>query len=164
MSNLPYSATSVDLQTLFSDFAPVRTAFVVLDKVSKVSKGVGYVSFAMREDAARAITDAQNLELDGRKLRVQVPTKTVSLFFRFASFGTRQVPRPSSWGSVTFLQTRLQPLPSPNRSFPFCFRILMPKTIYPSQRSILSQRATNPRPKSLPGQLQKTRMLFEVLS
>jgi len=54
VSNLPYTATSTDLQTLFSDIAPVRSAFVVLEQGTSVSKGVGYVSFAIREDAQSA--------------------------------------------------------------------------------------------------------------
>ncbi|KAH6909904.1 hypothetical protein BKA70DRAFT_1275304, partial [Coprinopsis sp. MPI-PUGE-AT-0042] len=35
----------------FSDIAPVRTAFVVTEQGTGVSKGVGYVSFALKEDA-----------------------------------------------------------------------------------------------------------------
>ncbi|CCM04353.1 uncharacterized protein FIBRA_06525 [Fibroporia radiculosa] len=75
VSNLPYSATSVDLQTLFSDFAPVRSAFVVLDQASGISKGVGYVSFAIKEDAQMALekVDREGIALDGRSLRLQWP-------------------------------------------------------------------------------------------
>ncbi|KJA15654.1 hypothetical protein HYPSUDRAFT_48115 [Hypholoma sublateritium FD-334 SS-4] len=73
VSNLPYSATSVDLQTLFSDIAPVRTAFVVTEQGSGVSKGVGYVSFALKEDAESAYEQLSKdgINLVGRKLRVQ---------------------------------------------------------------------------------------------
>lgn len=73
VSNLPYSATSVDLQTLFSDIAPVRTAFVVTEQGSGVSKGVGYVSFAIKEDAESAYEQLSKdgINLVGRKLRVQ---------------------------------------------------------------------------------------------
>ncbi|KDQ55525.1 hypothetical protein JAAARDRAFT_37540 [Jaapia argillacea MUCL 33604] len=73
VSNLPYTATSVDLQTLFSDIAPVRSAFVVTEKGSGVSKGVGYVSFAIKEDAQAAFTNisSEGLQLDRRSLRVQ---------------------------------------------------------------------------------------------
>ncbi|EGN94574.1 hypothetical protein SERLA73DRAFT_96776 [Serpula lacrymans var. lacrymans S7.3] len=73
VSNLPYTATSTDLQTLFSDFAPVRTAFVVLEHGTGVSKGVGYVSFAIKEDAVSAFdTITENgITLQGRKLRTQ---------------------------------------------------------------------------------------------
>ncbi|KAL4068597.1 hypothetical protein V8B97DRAFT_1873247 [Scleroderma yunnanense] len=73
VSNLPYNATSTDLKTAFSDLAPVRSAFVVLDHATGVSKGVGYVLFAIREDARSAydtiMTDG--MSLDGRKLRVE---------------------------------------------------------------------------------------------
>ncbi|KAI1798244.1 RNA-binding domain-containing protein [Ganoderma leucocontextum] len=73
VSNLPYTATSTDVKTLFSDIAPVRTAFVVLEQGTGVSKGVGYVSFAIREDATMAIDKIgkEGITLDGRSLRVQ---------------------------------------------------------------------------------------------
>lgn len=79
ISNLPYTATSVDLQTLFSDIAPVRSAFVVLDKETGKSKGVGYVSFAIKEDAAMAVDHVKNngIILDKRMLRVQFADKKV---------------------------------------------------------------------------------------
>ncbi|KAH7912898.1 hypothetical protein BJ138DRAFT_1111924 [Hygrophoropsis aurantiaca] len=73
VSNLPYNATSTDLQTLFSDLAPVRSAFVVLEHGTGVSKGVGYVSFAIKEDAQPAFDSItkDGITLNGRKLRVQ---------------------------------------------------------------------------------------------
>ena len=73
MSNLPYNATSVDLQTLFSDIAPIRSAFVATEQGTGVSKGVGYVSFSLKEDAEAAYeTISKNgIELVGRKLRIQ---------------------------------------------------------------------------------------------
>ena len=73
VSDLPYTATSTDLQTLFSDIAPVRSAFIVTQPGSGVSKGVGYVSFAIKEDAESSfakITE-EGISLVGRKLRVQ---------------------------------------------------------------------------------------------
>ncbi|KAG5339777.1 hypothetical protein C0989_003577 [Termitomyces sp. Mn162] len=73
VSNLPYTATSVDLQTLFSDIAPVRSAFIVTEPGSGVSKGVGYVSFAIKEDAQMAYDSINNdgLSLVGRNLRIE---------------------------------------------------------------------------------------------
>ncbi|KAH9920029.1 RNA-binding domain-containing protein [Epithele typhae] len=73
VSNLPYTATSTDLNTLFSDIAPVRTAFVVTEQGTGISKGVGYVTFAIREDATMAIDkiSKEGILLDGRNLRVQ---------------------------------------------------------------------------------------------
>ncbi|KAF7359430.1 Ribosome biogenesis [Mycena sanguinolenta] len=73
VSNLPYSATSVDLQTLFSDIAPVRSAFVVTEHGTGISKGVGYVSFTLKEDAQSAFETItkDGITLVGRSLRVQ---------------------------------------------------------------------------------------------
>ena len=81
VSNLPYTATSTDLKTLFSDIAPVRSAFVVLEHETGASKGVGYVSFAIPEDAKPAFDtiSTDGLTLDGRKLRVEWAANKVFL-------------------------------------------------------------------------------------
>lgn len=73
VSNLPYDATSTDLQTTFSDLAPVRYAFVVSNKGSGESKGFGYVSFSIKEDAQTAFdtVSTEGIEINGRKLRVK---------------------------------------------------------------------------------------------
>jgi nucleolar protein 4 len=83
VSNLPYTATSVDLQTLFSDIAPIKTAFVVTEHGTGVSKGVGYVSFAIKEDAQSAhdqITK-EGITLVGRSLRIQWAENKVHLLY-----------------------------------------------------------------------------------
>ncbi|KAI6139636.1 hypothetical protein EDD17DRAFT_343402 [Pisolithus thermaeus] len=73
VSNLPYDATSTDLKTAFSDLAPIRSAFVVLEHGTGVSKGVGYVSFAIREDAQAAFDTitSDGMTMNGRVLRVE---------------------------------------------------------------------------------------------
>ncbi|KAI6159066.1 hypothetical protein EDD17DRAFT_922105 [Pisolithus thermaeus] len=73
VSNLPYDATSTDLKTAFSDLAPIRSAFVVLEHGTGVSKGVGYVSFAIREDAQTAFDTitSDGMTMNGRVLRVE---------------------------------------------------------------------------------------------
>ena len=74
VSNLPYTVTSTDLKTLFSDIAPVRNAFVVLEHGTGVSKGVGYVSFAVKEDVQLALDkiSSEGLTIDGRSVRAQL--------------------------------------------------------------------------------------------
>ena len=74
VSNLPYTATSTDLKTLFSDIAPIRNAFVVLDHDTGISKGVGYVSFAIKEDVQLALDkiSSEGLTIDGRSVRAQL--------------------------------------------------------------------------------------------
>jgi hypothetical protein len=74
VSNLPYTVTSTDLKTFFSDIAPVRNAFVVLEHGTGVSKGVGYVSFAIKEDVQVALDkiSSEGLTIDGRSVRAQL--------------------------------------------------------------------------------------------
>jgi len=62
------------LKTLFSDIAPVRNAFVVLENGTGASKGVGYVSFAIKEDVQLALDkiSSEGLTIDGRSLRAQL--------------------------------------------------------------------------------------------
>ena len=83
ISNLPYAATSTDLQTLFSDIAPVRSAFVVLEHGTGISKGVGYVSFAIKEDAHNALEEIEKngIKLNGRKLRAEWAGSKVILLY-----------------------------------------------------------------------------------
>ncbi|KAG2046694.1 hypothetical protein BDR06DRAFT_964750 [Suillus hirtellus] len=73
VSNLPYDATSTDLQTTFSDLAPVRYAFVVTNSGTGESKGFGYVSFSIKEDAQTAFdtVSTEGIKINGRKLRVK---------------------------------------------------------------------------------------------
>ena len=60
----------------------MRTAFVVLEHGTGTSKGVGYVSFAIREDAQLAFDKVneseEGIQLDGRRLRVQWAGSKVS--------------------------------------------------------------------------------------
>lgn len=53
----------------------MRSAFVVLEHGTGTSKGVGYVSFAIREDAQLAYDkvneSGEGISIDGRELRVQ---------------------------------------------------------------------------------------------
>ncbi|KAF8235216.1 hypothetical protein L208DRAFT_1392741 [Tricholoma matsutake] len=98
VSNLPYTATSVDLQTLFSDIAPVRTAFVVTEHGTGVSKGVGYVSFAIKEDAQSTFDKItkEGITLVGRNLRVQwAENKPKEKGDSIKTESKRKPPRPS---------------------------------------------------------------------
>ncbi len=90
VSSLPFSATSTDLETLFSDVGPLRKAFVVTDSASgshgpgaggaaggKVrSKGVGYVQFAQPEDARRAVA-----ELHGKRQGIFDGSRAIQVQF-----------------------------------------------------------------------------------
>ena len=57
----------------------MRYAFVVLKQGTGESKGFGYVSFSIREDAQTAFdtASADGISINGRKLRVQWASKKV---------------------------------------------------------------------------------------
>jgi nucleolar protein 4 len=58
--------------THFSYLGPVRHGFVATDKASGKSKGVGYVTYALKEDAEQALLELDNKDFggNGRKIRV----------------------------------------------------------------------------------------------
>ena len=68
--NLPYDATNEALETHFSEVGPVRRAFIVCDKATKVSRGFGFVSFVLADDAQRAVASLNGKEFKGRRLSI----------------------------------------------------------------------------------------------
>jgi nucleolar protein 4 len=118
VSSLPFTATSTDLSTLFSDIGPLRRAFVVTDKDTGKSKGVGYVTFAVLEDAERAEKEMQGRSLDGkRKMRIEWAEKK--------AFGGRKKVKPEedghqeAAGDIVMLDVeKEESLSKPNRTTP----------------------------------------------
>ncbi|KOO24803.1 RNA-binding protein 28 isoform 1 [Chrysochromulina tobinii] len=68
--NLPYDATNEALETHFSEVGPVRRAFIVCDKATKVSRGFGFVSFVLADVAQRAVASLNGKEFKGRRLSI----------------------------------------------------------------------------------------------
>ncbi|GAB4818001.1 hypothetical protein N2152v2_005047 [Parachlorella kessleri] len=68
--NLPYSATEADLRELFEGYGEVAEAHLVLDKVTKKSKGFALVQFAVSEDATRAHAELDGSIFMGRLLHI----------------------------------------------------------------------------------------------
>jgi nucleolar protein 4 len=86
VSSLPYNATTTDIITHFSFIGPVRHGFIATDKESGTSKGVGYVTYSLKEDAERAVEelDGGAFGAKGRKISVTMADKKVSLPFTIA--------------------------------------------------------------------------------
>jgi nucleolar protein 4 len=70
--SLPATATSDALTQLFSENYPLKHATVVLDPVTKQSKGYGFVTFTDADDAQRAKDEFHGYNFQGRKLKVEV--------------------------------------------------------------------------------------------
>lgn len=70
VGNLPYGITDQDLVSIFAEIGPVSTAKVVMDRETGRSKGFGFVEMNNDDDAAKAITQFNGGELEGRVLKV----------------------------------------------------------------------------------------------
>ncbi len=69
VGNLPYSTTSDELRSLFSQHGQVDSAAVIMDRDTGRSRGFGFVE--MPDDAARTAIEALNgSEYSGRRLNI----------------------------------------------------------------------------------------------
>ncbi len=70
VGNLPFSTTSEDLNSLFSQAGTIRSATVMMDRVTGRSRGFGFVEMSSDEEADKAITQFNGYDLRGRNLNV----------------------------------------------------------------------------------------------
>jgi cold-inducible RNA-binding protein len=70
IGSLPYSATSEDLEKLFSEVGEVLSATVIVDRMTNRSKGFGFVEYKSDEHAEEAIKRFNGYDLDGRQIVV----------------------------------------------------------------------------------------------
>ena len=69
VGNLPWSIDEEGLKNLFSSFT-VEEASLIKDKFSGRSKGFGFVTISDDNEAQKAISEFNDKEIDGRKLKV----------------------------------------------------------------------------------------------
>ncbi|KAJ3298766.1 RNA recognition motif-containing protein [Rhizoclosmatium sp. JEL0117] len=76
---IPFEATSAQLEAFFADVGPIKSAFVVADKdndTPNANKGFGFVTFAVKDDAAKAIDKLKDEKFLGqRKLKLELAIK-----------------------------------------------------------------------------------------
>ena len=72
VGGLPYSATSAQLEELFSQVGKIASLNLITDRFSGQSKGFAFVEMSTDEESDKAITKFNNYELDGRKIVVNV--------------------------------------------------------------------------------------------
>ncbi len=70
VGNLPWSVDQEKLKEMFSSFGEITEATVISDKFSGRSKGFGFVTFANEADAAKAVTEMNEKDVEGRALKV----------------------------------------------------------------------------------------------
>ncbi len=70
VGNLPFSATSADLEELFGEYGAIDSAAVINDRETGRSRGFGFVEMPDNAEANKAIEELNGHELDGRPLTV----------------------------------------------------------------------------------------------
>ena len=67
VSTIPFDAENKDLEAFFSEIGPLKSCFIVKDKVSLKSSGCGYVQFALEQDAENALKVLKKKKFDGKR-------------------------------------------------------------------------------------------------
>src|SRR5215510_141287 len=70
VGNLPYSFTNEDLEKLFVPHGVVRSAEVIMDRVTGRSRGFGFVEMDSAQATQAAIAALNEKDLQGRNLTV----------------------------------------------------------------------------------------------
>ena len=72
VGNLSYSVTEADLQTLFAQAGTVKSAAVIMDKMTGRSKGFAFVEMENEQDMQNAISMFNGKEFQSRALTVNI--------------------------------------------------------------------------------------------
>ena len=67
---MPFSVDNEKMKELFSSYGEIEEAIVITDKFSGRSKGFGFVTFKEDESAKKAVSEMNEKEVEGRKLKV----------------------------------------------------------------------------------------------
>lgn len=70
VGNLSYNTTESELRDIFGKHGQVVSAQLVTDRMTGQARGFGFVEMANTEDAQKAISGLNGIELDGRALTV----------------------------------------------------------------------------------------------
>ena len=70
IANLPWALRGKDLKDIFSEYGEVVYAKVILDRETGKSKGFGFIEFVNADDAAKAVSEMNEAEINGRTIKL----------------------------------------------------------------------------------------------
>lgn len=72
VGNFSWSLWENDMRKLFSPYGELEDVKLIIDRMTGRSKGFGFVKFVNEEDAARAMEELNDKEVDGREIKITV--------------------------------------------------------------------------------------------
>ncbi|XP_054475753.1 RNA-binding protein 28 [Anoplopoma fimbria] len=106
VNSLPASATNARLEEIFSEIGPVKQCFVVTEKGTVKCRGFGFVTYAMEEDAQRAVKEVK--QYDGKKVSVTVAKKKITDKRKAATTEPAAAPTENEQKAKGFRKTNLK--------------------------------------------------------
>lgn len=73
--NLARASKEADIEALFATYGTVESCDLVLDEKIGISKGFAFVNMPQIAEAKNAITNLNNSEFDGKRIRVKKTKK-----------------------------------------------------------------------------------------
>lgn len=70
VGNLAYGATDDDLRGAFGAYGTVKSASVIIDKMTGQSRGFGFVEMGSKSEGEAAIAGLNGKDLKGRPLKI----------------------------------------------------------------------------------------------
>lgn len=70
VGNLAYGATDDDLRSTFEAYGTVKSASVIIDKMTGQSRGFGFVEMGSKSEGDAAIAGLNGKDLKGRTLKI----------------------------------------------------------------------------------------------
>lgn len=70
VANLPWALRWKDLNEIFSEYGEVVYAKVILDRETRRSKGFWFVEFVNADDAAKAVEEMNEADINGRTIKI----------------------------------------------------------------------------------------------
>lgn len=72
IGNFSWNLNEQDLRDLFEPYWELESVKLIIDKFTQRSKGFGFVKFVNEEDAAKALKELNDKEVDGREMKVSI--------------------------------------------------------------------------------------------